>query len=104
MVGSIKNTASVVENETNPSANSSASANITVTNTSACTAPTIQWTGLAAPADNQWTTATNWQPAAPGSPPRGPLATDDPCIDTPFAGTTVPLATSPQSPHPLPPP
>jgi len=88
-LGSFTNTATASENETNPSANSSASAQITVTNTSVCpTGTTIQWTGLAAPADNQWTTPANWNPA------RVPVAADIVCIDTPFAGATITLASS----------
>jgi uncharacterized repeat protein (TIGR01451 family) len=96
--GSFPNTASVTENETNPTpANATSSVTITVTNASVCpTATTIQWTGAAVPADNQWTTPTNWKPVD-GSPARVPLATDNACIDTGFAGTTITLANSAQS-------
>jgi len=45
--------------------------------------------------DNQWTTATNWSPA------RVPLATDDVCINTQFAGTTFTMANSVQTVHSL---
>lgn len=89
--GTLVNTPSVAANETDPNtANNSATANITVSAGSVCTG-TIRWTGAAG--DGQWTTATNWNTG------KIPAATDDVCIDTPFASTTVTFANSQQSVH-----
>jgi uncharacterized repeat protein (TIGR01451 family) len=88
--GTITNTASVTENETNPTpANASASATITVTNTTVCAGATILWTGTAG--DGQWMTPGNWNTGTL------PKASDQVCIDTPFAGTRVTLANSQQT-------
>jgi len=90
VTGPVFNTATVAANETDPNpANNSASVGITITGGTACIGtPTIKWTGTAG--DGQFTTAGNWN----GVPPRVPGATDDACIDTPFAGTTVTLSNS----------
>jgi uncharacterized repeat protein (TIGR01451 family) len=87
--GSITNTGSVTANETDPNpANNSASAIITVNNASVCNGATIVWSGAATPADGQFTTPANWNPA------RLPGPNDFACIDVGFAGSTITLASS----------